>query len=1018
MKKSILPALSAMFLALFLFIGCDDNSKTKSNGLGEQSDTDLDLGDDEDQSGTLPGKDGDKPQNDDESGSDDDLKNDDGNDQKPDDDIGGSTSDKCTPITVTGIFPSGGWTKINGGDWPKEEGNWGSKAVQVYRFEFTPALGTDTPDYLYLEFYGEYDTSNTSLSFDIEGKNSKYATCEECVLLFEDTNEGLVEHIYMARSGKIILENGAKLGKGESKGRLENVVLVDSKDSSDDAKCFKVNYSWNNVCEPDCEGKVCGDDGCGGVCGTCEDGKVCSEDQSACEEIICKKVEVEGIKPEKLDQYGGFAYSGKVKGTVGTDLPDSLGLYFYGDYSTLPAVYDLSDSEHSAFKTCKECVYLYMDVKETDSATTISKMFFQDSGTMKVEEAVVDNMNGMTSKSRGSVSLLRLVEVDEDSKPIAGGECVEIEKFSWDTTAVQLADQCQTDSDCPESGMPDREYKCLTTQVPKVCRLVKKEAPVESALVISEYIHATAMKSRAIEIMNVGTENVDLSLFKLVHHNNGTEKKYELILSDCGDKNELLPNGLMVISNASDAPEEIRSVSSCVKATLTMFGGDDTVGLFKKVGDDWKKVDSVGKFGEKPAGDGWDVAGVTNATKLHTLLRKDSVKIAESKWDVSAGTDTESSQWIVIPAFSETGENPYLGNIGKPTSDYTPSNNPCKDVTCGGHGTCKVENNVAACDCDAPYHSNGLDCVEPACVATCGGLDAVSTCSDIAGTCNCKDGYENDGDMFSPCVKKADCSACGTTEAVKSCQESSFSPTGILCTCNEGYKNETGGDESPCVKDNNAPDCSACGAEEAVKECSEWFGSLVCQCNDGYKNETGDNDSPCVLDCSKCGATEAVKECFLSFGALICSCNDGFENETENNDSMCIPSDPCKDVTCGGHGTCKVENNAAVCDCDAPYHSEGLNCIEPACVATCGGSDAVSACSDIAGTCNCKDGYENDGDMFSPCVKKADCSACGTTEAVKSCQESSFSPTGIFCTCNEGYKNESGGDESPCVPVK
>ena len=32
----------------------------------------------------------------------------------------------------------------------------------------------------------------------------------------------------------------------------------------------------SNECSPDCEGKVCGDNGCGGSCGTCQEGSVCS----------------------------------------------------------------------------------------------------------------------------------------------------------------------------------------------------------------------------------------------------------------------------------------------------------------------------------------------------------------------------------------------------------------------------------------------------------------------------------------------------------------------------------------------------------------------------------------------------------------------------------------------------------------------------------------------------------------------------------------------------------------------
>ncbi|MGB0591738.1 MAG: DUF1566 domain-containing protein [Myxococcota bacterium] len=36
-------------------------------------------------------------------------------------------------------------------------------------------------------------------------------------------------------------------------------------------------------CVPECEGKICGDDGCGQTCGSCNEGEVCSADQTNCE---------------------------------------------------------------------------------------------------------------------------------------------------------------------------------------------------------------------------------------------------------------------------------------------------------------------------------------------------------------------------------------------------------------------------------------------------------------------------------------------------------------------------------------------------------------------------------------------------------------------------------------------------------------------------------------------------------------------------------------------------------------
>ncbi len=41
-----------------------------------------------------------------------------------------------------------------------------------------------------------------------------------------------------------------------------------------------------DVCAPDCDGKECGDDGCGGLCGACDDGNECTVGD-ACEEGVC-----------------------------------------------------------------------------------------------------------------------------------------------------------------------------------------------------------------------------------------------------------------------------------------------------------------------------------------------------------------------------------------------------------------------------------------------------------------------------------------------------------------------------------------------------------------------------------------------------------------------------------------------------------------------------------------------------------------------------------------------------------
>ena len=57
-------------------------------------------------------------------------------------------------------------------------------------------------------------------------------------------------------------------------------------------------------------------------------------------------------------------------------------------------------------------------------------------------------------------------------------------------------------------------------------------------------------------------------------------------------------------------------------------------------------IDTLGDWQGDP-GSGWDVAGVSNATKDHTLIRKPNVTKGNTDWNASRGTTTENSEWIV-----------------------------------------------------------------------------------------------------------------------------------------------------------------------------------------------------------------------------------------------------------------------------------------------------------------------------------------------------------------------------------
>ena len=58
-------------------------------------------------------------------------------------------------------------------------------------------------------------------------------------------------------------------------------------------------------------------------------------------------------------------------------------------------------------------------------------------------------------------------------------------------------------------------------------------------------------------------------------------------------------------------------------------------------------LDWVGDWNGDP-GSGWDVAGVSNGTKDHTLVRKCGINSGNTDWALSAGTSSEDSEWVVL----------------------------------------------------------------------------------------------------------------------------------------------------------------------------------------------------------------------------------------------------------------------------------------------------------------------------------------------------------------------------------
>lgn len=173
-----------------------------------------------------------------------------------------------------------------------------------------------------------------------------------------------------------------------------------------------------------------------------------------------------------------------------------------------------------------------------------------------------------------------------------------------------------------------------------------------SDLFFSEYVEGEAnSNNRVIEIFNGTGAEVDLSTYTVKQSHNGTGWGVDGIAYVLPLTGTLADGDVYVIANeeadaAALAAADITFAYSADQGhKIPFFTGDDALGLFKSD----VLIDVIGVPTTDP-GSGWDVAGVTTATYNHTLIRKRLITEGNTDWAVSAGTDADDSEWIVLDA--------------------------------------------------------------------------------------------------------------------------------------------------------------------------------------------------------------------------------------------------------------------------------------------------------------------------------------------------------------------------------
>ncbi|MDD4671936.1 MAG: Ig-like domain-containing protein, partial [Bacteroidales bacterium] len=180
-------------------------------------------------------------------------------------------------------------------------------------------------------------------------------------------------------------------------------------------------------------------------------------------------------------------------------------------------------------------------------------------------------------------------------------------------------------------------------------------------LFFSEYIEGSS-NNKALEIYNPTGAPVDLSAYQVKQFTNGSN----VVNSTESLTGILAAGGVYVIANTS-AVSEITDMAD-ITSGVTFYNGNDAVGLYKND----VLIDIIGtKLLPVSGGSGFpdfNVAGVTGATKDHTLVRKNSVLFGNTDWAKSAGTSPEDSEWIV----HEVDNFSFLGwHIEPPTHTVT-----------------------------------------------------------------------------------------------------------------------------------------------------------------------------------------------------------------------------------------------------------------------------------------------------------------------------------------------------------
>jgi len=170
-----------------------------------------------------------------------------------------------------------------------------------------------------------------------------------------------------------------------------------------------------------------------------------------------------------------------------------------------------------------------------------------------------------------------------------------------------------------------------------------RQPPDNIVLFISSYLEGSGY-NKFLEIYNKGTATANLDDFAFPNTANGHPDGHEHW--NAFTSGATLGPGQHYIIAHPDADAAILDKADQTHKYLS--NGNDAYALVYGTESEYSIIDSIGKFGPDP-GDGWDVCGVTDATKDHALLRKPTLEKGNGGlWDASRGTNADDCEWYVL----------------------------------------------------------------------------------------------------------------------------------------------------------------------------------------------------------------------------------------------------------------------------------------------------------------------------------------------------------------------------------